>query len=92
MWWDALAYDWHCGNRARSNGGEDLAMQDVMFDTLVRILSLPQRSCQEAALHGLGHLHHPDTENAVQRFLNSGNAISADLKEYALAAARFEVM
>jgi hypothetical protein len=92
MWWDALAYDWHCGNRDRSKGGEDEAMQDVMFETLVRILSLPERSCQEAALHGLGHLHHPNTKEAVQRFLSSNGAIAAELKDYALAASRFEVM
>jgi hypothetical protein len=92
MWWDALAYDWHCGIRLRSSGGEDSAMQDIMFDTLLKILELPQKSCQEAALHGLGHLHHPDTETAVRRFLARNADVDPELKEYALAAAKFEVM
>jgi hypothetical protein len=92
MWWDALAYDWHCGIRERANGGEDSAMQDVMFETLLRILELPQAWCQEAALHGLGHLHHPDTTAAVQRFLALTPGIDPELSAYALAAARFEVM
>jgi hypothetical protein len=92
MWWDSLAYDWHCGNRVRSNGGEDESMQDVMFETLGRILSLSEVSCQEAALHGLGHLHHPKTKGLIQRFLRENQGISPELKEYALAAARFEVM
>lgn len=92
MWWDGLAYDWHCGNRARINGGEDATMQDVMFETLVKILQLPQEWCQAAALHGLGHLHHPDTEAAIQGFLRATPGIDAELREYALAAARFEVM
>ena len=60
MWWDSLCYDWHCGNRSRANGGEDQAMQDVMFETLARILELDSPRCQGDALHGLGHLHHPD--------------------------------
>ena len=53
MWWDSFCYDWHCGNRKRSRGGEDLAMQDVMFETLSRILGLESETCQGAALHGL---------------------------------------
>src|SRR5262245_2825737 len=32
MWWDSLAYDWHCGNRSRARGSEDESMQDVMFE------------------------------------------------------------
>src|SRR5687768_7921389 len=40
MWWDSLAYDWYCENRARANGGEDLTMQDTMFETLSKILAL----------------------------------------------------
>ena len=54
MWWDSLCYDWHCGNRSRLRGGEDLSMQNVMFDTLVEILALDSEHCQGAALHGLG--------------------------------------
>jgi len=92
MWWDSLAYDWHCGNRLRSNGGEDEKMQDVMFETLEKILALPSLECQVAALHGLGHLHHPATKQLIELYLERNQHIDADLQSYALAAARFDVM
>jgi len=92
MWWDSLAYDWHSGNRAREKGGEDRLMQDVMFATLGKILELPVESCQKAALHGLGHLHHPDTHELVQTYLARNPMIAPNLREYALAAAEFRVL
>ena len=92
MWWDSLAYGWECGNRSRANGGEDQSMQDVMFATLARILDLPSETCQAAALHGLGHLHHPETADLIQGYLTRNSAISPKLRDYALAAARFEVL
>jgi hypothetical protein len=92
MWWDSLAYDWHCGNRARQNGGEDEQMQDVMFSTLENVLALPSANCQAYALHGLGHLHHPDTKSLIDRYLGNHPNIDEGLREYALAASRFEVM
>jgi hypothetical protein len=92
MWWDPLAYDWHCGNRSRENGGEDLWMQDAMFETLAQILDLPSLECQRAALHGLGHLHHPDTETLVLRYLAGNGPMDPALREYAQAASRFEVL
>jgi len=92
MWWDSLAYDWHCGNRARANGGEDRAMQDVMFATLGRILDMRSETCQRAALHGLGHLHHPGTNELVQTYLARTPSITPELRDYALAAAQFRVL
>lgn len=92
MWWDSLAYAWHCGNRARANGGEDQLMQDVMFDTLGRILEIPSQSCQVAALRGLGHLHHPDTPRLIADYLGKSRSLAPGVREYALAAARFEVL
>lgn len=92
MWWDSLAYAWHCGNRTRAKGGEDQSMQDVMFDTLARILEIPSQSCQVAALHGLGHLHHPDTPRLIHDYLGKNGSLAPSVREYALAAARFEVL
>src|SRR5579862_2765031 len=68
MWWDALCFDWQCGNRSRDRGGEDQLMQDVMFETLAQILKLESAQCQADALHGLGHLHHPNTANLIAQF------------------------
>jgi hypothetical protein len=92
MWWDSLAYAWHCGNRKREKGGEDRLMQDVMFETLAKILEIPSEPCQVAALHGLGHLHHPDTSGLIQGFLGRNGALDPKVREYAKAAARFEVL
>lgn len=92
MWWDSFCYDWHCGNRKRSNGGEDLQMQDVMFETLVKILSLDSKICQGAALHGLSHLHHPETDTAIQSYLDRNPDLDAEWRNIALGASRFELM
>ena len=92
MWWDSLCYDWHMGHRSRAKGGEDHLMQDVMFETLSKILDLDSEACQKAALHGLGHLRHPSTETVIRGFLDRREGtIDAEFKEYALAAARFSV-
>ncbi len=92
MWWDSLCYDWHCGNRNRDLGGEDLKMQDVMFETLAAILSIDSPSCQGAALHGLGHLHHPGTHELVQKYIREHPSLSEKQREYAVAAAAFKVL
>ena len=92
MWWDSLCFDWHCGNRNRERGGEDLLLQDVMFRTLAGILELNSDFCHGAALHGLGHLHHPETEKLVQRFIERHLELTEGQKAYALAAAEFKVL
>jgi hypothetical protein len=92
MWWDSLTYDWHCGNRSRSNGGEDLQMQDVIFGTLARLLQSDSVVCQSAALHGLGHLHHPETTVLIKDFVDRNSKMSDELRNYALAASKFNVL
>ena len=92
MWWDSFCYDWHCGNRRRESGGEDMEMQDVMFGTISQILAIPSEICQGAALHGLSHLHHPETEALIQRYLDENPSVNKDLRNMAVAAGRFELM
>jgi hypothetical protein len=92
MWWDSLCYEWHCGNRKRERGGEDMSMQDVIFDVLRELLHSESEICQGAALHGLGHLHHPATEALIQTYLSQHPALSEERKGYARAAARSEVL
>jgi hypothetical protein len=92
MWWDGLCFDWDSGNRKRERGGEDLLMQDVMFQTLSRILELDSDSCQDSALHGLGHLHHPETEQLVRSYVECHPLLTKERREYAFAAARFDVL
>jgi hypothetical protein len=92
MWWDSFCYDWHSGNRDRERGGEDLRLQDALFQTLSKILSLDSEICQRAALHGLGHLHHPDTKRLIARYVEERPSLSKEMKEYALAAAEFKII
>jgi hypothetical protein len=92
MWWDALCYDWHCGNRKRERGGEDFRLQDVYFETLARVLAIDSETCKVAALHGLGHLHHPHTKELIDRFIEEHPSLTPERKAYALAAAEFNVL
>ncbi len=91
MWWDAFCYDWHCGNRKRERDGEDLELQDVFFETLSGVLAIESEACQGAALHGLGHLHHPLTTDLTERFIREHPSLSEARVTYARAAARFDI-
>lgn len=92
MWWDSLCYDWHCGNRKRERGGEDLELQNILFETLTKVLAIDSWICQGAALHGLGHLHHPRTKELIERFVDEHPNLTPEQQAYALAAAKFQVM
>ena len=92
MWWDSLCYSWHCGNRKRERGGEDLELQDIYFQTLAKVLAIDSWICQGAALHGLGHLHHPDTPALISRYIEKHLSLNQEQVAYAQAAARFEVL
>jgi len=92
MWWDSLCYDWHCGNRKRESGGEDLQLQDVYFQTLARVLAIDSETCQGAALHGLSHLRHPQTKELIDRFIEGHPSLTEVQKAYAVAAAEFRVL
>ena len=87
MWWDRIAYDFECGNRQRSDNFETARLQDCIMDALVQILSLPSIHSQRAALHGLGHLHHPRTREVIERYLARRIDVSPDLAGYARQAA-----
>jgi hypothetical protein len=83
MWWEGLCYVWETGQRQRSKGGEDLAMQDVMFETMSAILPIDSDECRYAALHGLSHLHHPATLELLQRYTSIVSGLERWCEEYA---------
>ena len=62
MWWDSLCYAWHCGNRKRENGGEDLELQDTFFHTLMKVLSLDSWICQASTPNLSGYRRSPGLE------------------------------
>jgi hypothetical protein len=92
MWWDSLCYSWHCGNRKRERGGADWELQNTYFQTLARVLAIDSWICQGAALHGLGHLHHPDTAALISRYIDEHLSLTKEQVASAQAAARFEVL
>jgi hypothetical protein len=90
MWWDVLAHDFwfqrsFFEKRVKIEMGditkldaEARATLDVMFETLKRILELPDSRTQMFALHGLGHLHHPGVKETVQRFIDDHRSTFTD--------------
>jgi len=73
-------------------GGEDLQLQNTYFQTLAKVLAIDSWICQGAALHGLGHLHHPDTAALISRYIDEHPLLTKEQVAYAQAAAKFEVL
>jgi hypothetical protein len=81
MWWDLVLHGFWDSSRPNIPGtwrgdaskldSESHIMLDVLFETLTRILAIPNRVSQQSALHGLGHLYHPDVHDAVQFFIDT---------------------
>jgi hypothetical protein len=82
MWWDGLCFEWEMGHRDRSNGGEDSIMQDVMFETMAKVLSIDSMECRFAALHGLSHLHHPATPQLLRQYTSIFPSLETWCEEY----------
>jgi hypothetical protein len=55
---------------------EERQLIDTIFDTLCKIIALPDVDIQAFALHGLGHAHHPGVPAVVQRYIDEVGAIS----------------
>jgi hypothetical protein len=83
IWWDSFCFAWESGNRQRSRGGEDLAMQDVLFGALSEVVLIDSSICRGSALHGLGHLHHPGTLALIDGLVRSHPELAQELTEYA---------
>ena len=85
MLWDSIAYDYYCGNCDPATNPEDARVQDAMFEALTGMLS---SDCQETiagAVHGLGHLRHRHTNNAIRELLSSDRELEGDVRTFAAA-------
>ena len=93
MWWDSFAYN-YCvdGLTDTKNTISDKVIQDAMFKTLSKILSLESKDCQLAALHGLGHLRHPKTKKLINEYLNSNSSLNDEEIAYAKACILGDIM
>jgi len=84
MWWDLVLHGFWTPPRpfvagtyrgdASKLDSESRVLLDVTLDTLKRILDLPHRETQRCALHGLGHLHHPEVQNTVQHYIDANKS------------------
>ncbi|HEX8734953.1 MAG TPA: hypothetical protein VF721_06515 [Pyrinomonadaceae bacterium] len=83
MWWDGLAYGYYMENGAAADE-DGIEIRQAMFETLKRILEIDSEDCQKSALHGLGHLRHPETEKTINDFLRR-HKVNQKLKDYAYA-------
>jgi hypothetical protein len=93
MWWDSLAYDYYEGGpRDPQNNKDDKQIQEAMFHTLKKILDLKSEACQWAALHGLGHLRHPDTAAVIEGFIRTNKKLTDDEISYARACISGDIM
>lgn len=79
MWWDFVAKQFWFDLEFRQGvpegdisrlGPDSKGLMDTMFESLRRILELPDDKAQSAALHGLGHLHHPEVKLLVQGYID----------------------
>jgi hypothetical protein len=84
MWWDLVLHGFralpkpfvagtYTGDASKLDS-ESRVLLDVMFETLKRILYLPHTETQRCALHGLGHLHHPEVRDTVQHYIDANKS------------------
>lgn len=93
MWWDGLAYDINPMRRVDpANNSAHKRIQNVMFETLSKILKLDSADCQSAALHGLNHVFHPETKCVVNDFVRRNPNLSDEYVEYATLCANGQAM
>ncbi len=79
MWWDYISHEvWAHDYKEPALSPDRQQILEAVMRTLVRILELPYRNCQWAALHGLGHARHPKVREIVQQYLDEHGAELSD--------------
>ena len=58
-------------------------MQDVLFETLSEVLLIDSSICRGSALHGLEHLHHPETMALIDSVIRGHPELAGELATYA---------
>jgi hypothetical protein len=70
MWWDLLLDDFY-GHGDATLDPDAIEIESAMLETLTQILQLDDPRSQEYALHGLGHLKHPEAREVVARYIDA---------------------
>ena len=71
---------------------DQAAVRTAFLELFARLLEHPAPVAQYAALHGLGHLEHPERAATIDRYLSAHAWMDADQQHYALAARRGDVL
>lgn len=89
MWWDSITQSLSFYDPDEPEPSEltdnQKALREPIFTTLQEILEIPRRDCRISALHGLGHLQHPQTKAIIEEFLSLATSIDAEVHDYAVA-------
>ncbi|MBX3066684.1 MAG: hypothetical protein KF726_27135 [Anaerolineae bacterium] len=93
MWWDSIISGYEMGrDRAIEFSDEHEAIRNAMAETLTLILEDDSLECQGSALHGFGHLCHPQTERVIMVWLEGHPDLDDFTVDYALDAITGDVM
>jgi hypothetical protein len=68
------------------------SIRTAFLELFARLLEHQAPVAQYAALHGLGHLEHPDRGATIDRYLTANPWMDPDQRDYALAARRGDVL
>jgi len=71
---------------------DQAAVSTEFLELFARMLEHEAPVAQYAALHGLGHLEHPDRSDTIDRYLAAHSWLEPDQREYALNARRGDVL
>lgn len=83
MWFDLLRY---------FGQDRDQRVVDEIYLALEKILFMDSFDCQGAALHGLGHLDHPDKKDLITKYLREHRDLHPEVRRYAKAAIKGNVL
>lgn len=88
---DFLAFPYDLGSRSRDHEG-DRQVQDALLDAFIRMLRSRSPATWVAALHGLGHLKHPDGPAVIRAFLRTHPHLEDGLRSYAERAMEGDIL
>ena len=86
MLWDGLCYGFKFG-RYDLKDPEILRVQSELFGALSRMLEFPEPLPQDAALHGLNHLVHPEGPDLIASWVRRHPELDKDRRAYAQSCA-----
>jgi hypothetical protein len=84
---DLVLTAWH-----REDADDRVRVREAFLELFERLLDHPAPVARYAALHGLGHLEHDGRAAIIDAYLDAHPDITADVRTYALAARRGEVL